>query len=188
MSMFRFALIGIFALSSSAYSQSINTNWKNDLNTSLQQFMSCKGTTADGTNPCHKYIGESLNVVYKINDFYSQKLGRFMVTSEIADFLKDNKQWTKLGPAYDQNVLKNAQDQANDKKAVVAVYMNTDGLGHLAMILPGELQSSGSWGLTVPNSASFLVTQPQNSYVGKGLSYAFGKGMLKDVILYSRNY
>ena len=74
------------------------------------------------------------------------------------------------------------------KKAVVALYMTPSGAGHVAIILPGELQPSGSWGLNVPNSASFLMMEPQRSYVGKGLSYAFAKTHLKDVVLYARNY
>lgn len=110
------------------------------------------------------------------------------MVSEIANFLQGSDQWKMLGRGYDQKALVEAQTNANAKKAVIAVYMNSDGIGHIAIILPGELQPSGSWGLNVPNSASFLLMEPQRSYVNKGLSYAFAKSHLKDVVLYVRAY
>ncbi len=111
-----------------------------------------------------------------------------MTAGEIATFLKDNKQWSSLGHSYDQKVLADAQDRANAKKAVVAVYMNNEGLGHVVIITPGSLQRSGSWGLDVPNVASFFATQPDRSFVDKSLSFAFAKNMMKDVVIYARNY
>ena len=111
-----------------------------------------------------------------------------MMAGEIATYLKDSKQWALLGPSYDQKILKQAQDNANAKKAVVAVYMNETGIGHVVVITPGQLQPSGSWGLSVPNAASFFATQPDKSFVDKGLSFAFNKAMLKDVMIYTRNY
>lgn len=163
--------------------QSLNTNWNADLKTSLEQFLLCK----DGPQVCSKFIGQSLNTVYKVNDLYSSRLGRYMNASEIANFLKESKQWTMLGHSYDQNILTQAQDHANAKKAVVAVYMNASGVGHVVVITPGKLQRSGSWGLDVPNAASFFATQPDKSFVDKSLSFAFGKTMLKDVLIYTRN-
>ena len=169
--------------SSSLMGQSLNPNWNTDLKNSLQQFLSCQG----GSQSCAKFIGESLNTVYKVNDFYSVKSGRYMLPGEIATFLKESKQWKMLGPSYDQKVLTQAQEHANAKKAVVAVYMNESGIGHVVVIVPGQVERSGSWGLDVPNAASFFPTQPDKSFVGKGLSFAFGKTMLKDVQIYARN-
>jgi len=168
---------------SSLQGQSLNPNWNSDLKNSLQLFLSCQG----GSQACAKFIGESLNTVYKVNDFYSAKAGRYMLPGEIASFLKESKQWTLLGHSYDQKILVQAQDHANSKKAVVAVYMNESGIGHVVVITPGQLQRSGSWGLDVPNAASFFPTQPDKSFVDKGLSFAFGKTMLKDVLIYTRN-
>ncbi len=178
---------GLLVVIVGCFGQSLNGNWNVELATSLQQFLDCK--SQDANNPeCARYVGESLQKVYKVNDFYSSKLGRYLTASEIAKMLDENNQWKMIGHGYEQQALAEAQDNANAKKAVVALYMTPSGAGHVAIILPGELQPSGSWGLNVPNSASFLMMEPQRSYVGKGLSYAFAKTHLKDVVLYARNY
>ena len=168
----------------SLYGQSLNANWSSDLKTSLEQFLSC--TAIPGSKECTKFLGESLQTVYKVNDFYSKS--QYMNSTEIAAFLKSSKQWSKIGHAYEQNILKEAQDQANKKKAVVAEYTNEAGIGHVVVITPGKLQSSGSWGLSVPNAASFFLPQPSKSFVDKSLAFAFAKAQLKDVVIYVRNY
>ena len=163
--------------------QSLNSNWNPELTEILRQFTAC-----DESIDCSQYSGKSLQAVYKINDFYSSQQARYMQGVEIVDFLKGNSQWKMLGHAYQQDVLKEAQQHANNKKAVVAVYHDSNGASHMALILPGELHASGSWGLQVPNSASFLLADPARSYVGKGLSYAFAKHHLKDVVIFARSY
>jgi hypothetical protein len=91
-----------------------------------------------------------------------------------------------LGKAYEQAVLNSAQEMANNHRAVIAVYEGPGGeVKHIALILPGALHFSGSWGFSVPNSASFFLTAPEKSYMDKGLSYAFTKNMVKDVTLYA---
>ena len=163
--------------------QNLNNNWTSDLETELREFTSC-----DDDMDCYEFSGKALQTVYKLNDFYRPQEKRFLRVSEIIALVQDSKSWTMLGPAYKQDVLKQAQQHANGKKAVIAVYTGSNGLGHVALILPGELQASGSWGLRVPNSASFLTAEPAKSYVGKGLSYAFTKQHLKDVVIFTRNY
>jgi hypothetical protein len=176
----------VFVMTSAA--QQLNANWKQDLTVSLEKFMKCEASSiGTDTNPCNGFVGESLNTVYKINDFYTQKSKKYMSVNEIAKFLKESDKWVPLGHCYDQNVLTRAQEHANAKKAVVAVYINSAGIGHVVLITPGELQNSGSWGLKVPNSASFLLSEPSKSYVDKGLSFALGKNLMKDIVLYARN-
>lgn len=182
-----FLTIGLVFLFSIAQGQSLNPNWKQELSASLQQFLNCESTPGD-VNGCNKFQGKSLQTVYRINDFYSQKLKRYMTTTEIANYLKDSKTWSLLGYSYDQETLSKAQEKANSKQAVVAAYLNEEGLGHVVVIIPGELQASGSWGLKVPNTASFFVSEPEKSFIEKGLSYAFGKSLIKDVLIYTRNY
>jgi hypothetical protein len=177
----------LLSFGAATYGQSLNANWRQDLTASLDQFLKCKETSSEG-NKCVNFIGESLNKVYRINDFYSQKQGRFLGASEISGFLKESDKWTLLGHSYEQTTLATAQDYANAKKAVVAVYMNAEGLGHAVVITPGELKPSGSWGLNVPAAASFFPAEPEKSFVDKGLSYAFAKNMLKDVLIYGRKY
>lgn len=163
--------------------QSLNTNWSTELSEILRQFTAC-----DESIDCAQYSGKSLNSVYKVNDLYSPQQDRYMQGGEIVDFLESSPKWQLLGHAYKQDVLNEAQQHANSKKAVVALYHDNNGASHMALILPGELQASGSWGLQVPNSASFLLADPARSYVGKGLSYAFAKHHLKDVVIFARSY
>jgi hypothetical protein len=167
--------------------QSINTNWKQDLEAALAQFMSCSGGTTNSVE-CNTFSGKALNTVYKVNDFYLQKAGRYMTVNEILKFLKETNQWSSLGKSYDQKALETAQEYANSKKAVIAVYENSAGIGHVVVITPGELQSSGSWGLKVPNAASFFSVEPAKSFSNKAMSFAFSKNMIKDIVLYARNY
>ena len=179
--------IGIVTfISSVAYGQGINNTWKTEMNSSLQQFLNCQNTSA-GKSECIQYMGESLKKIYKINDFYSTRSGRYMSASEISSFLKESDKWKLIGPSYEQKTLASAQELANSGKAVVAVFMNSAGIGHVVVITPGQLQQSGSWGLNVPNVVSFFPNQPDKSFVDKGLSFAFGKNLMKDILIYGRN-
>lgn len=178
----------LLTLLSALSAQSLNPNWKKELNTSLEEFKVCAPNNTGTPTNCTKLQGETLNTVYKINDFFSQKAGRYMTVSEIAGFLKKNGSWTALGPAYLQETLTQAQQAANENKAVVAIYQNASAVGHVALVLPGELEPSGSWGLNVPNTASFFLPEPGRSFVAKGLSFAFTKIMLKDITFYVRKY
>ncbi len=84
--------------------------------------------------------------------------------------------------------MQKAQTNANSGKAVIALYLDEDELGHMSLILPGEMHTSATWSLKVPNSSSFFVVKPEDAYVGKGLSYAFNKSQAVRVKLYARNY
>jgi hypothetical protein len=165
--------------------QGLNENWKKDLEVSLEEFQKCgSGNSA----ACAGFSAKALNTIYKVNDFYSVQTGRYMSVNEIAQFLKNASTWTNLGKPYNQKILETAQQYANAKKAVVAVYQNAQGIGHVVVITPGVLSSSGSWGLNVPNAASFLSTDPGKSFIDKALSFAFSKTMMKDITIYGKVY
>ncbi|MFZ6014708.1 MAG: hypothetical protein ACOYXT_30495 [Bacteroidota bacterium] len=178
-------LVMVLSWCGQSYGQNINTNWKQELTTALEEFLKCKQSSR---TDCNQFTGESLNKIYKVNDFYSQKLGRYMANNEIPGFVRNSDQWTLLGHSYEQHVLTAAQEYANSKKAVIAVYTNPEGAGHVVIITPGELHPSGSWSMKVPSAVSFFPTEPAKSFVDKGLSYAFAKNMLKDVLIYGRKY
>ena len=177
--------LAAWTVPSPASAQAINENWQEQLGAALADFKGCQQTAGDD---CAKYTGQALQKVYRINDFYSQEKGRYLTTSEISEFLVKSKAWGLLGHSYEQETLNNAQQRANSSRAVVAVYTNDEGLGHVVLVTPGKLQPSGSWGLSVPTVASFFATQPEKSFVDKGLSFAFGKNLMKDVLIYARNY
>jgi hypothetical protein len=178
-------LCGVCFFLTNAFAQGLNQNWKKDLETSLAEFLKC-GSANNAA--CAGFSAKALNTIYKVNDFYSTPSGRYMTVNEIAQFLKNTSTWTSLGKPYDQKILETAQQYANTKKAVVAVYQNAQGIGHVVVITPGVLSSSGSWGLNVPNVASFLSTDPGKSFIDKALSFAFAKTMMKDITIYGRIY
>jgi hypothetical protein len=182
-------IVLVFAMSSfSSNGQSLNANWQKDITTLLDQFMSCTSSSSD-TYPCSAFITESVAKVYKLDGaLYSQKSKRYLQLKEVSQQLSEAGQWSVIGHAYEQKALTEAQELANAKKAVIAVYSTPEGIAHVALILPGELQYSGTWGFQVPNSASFVLNDPSKSYVAKGLSYAFARNMIKDVIIYSKKY
>ncbi len=179
--------IVLLVISANLFGQGINQNWSSELEKAVNDFKSCKSSSNSEVNPCSKFIGESVKTVYKVNDFYSDELGRYLTGTEIVTFLGSSTTWTKLGPVYEQANLDKAQELANSGKAVLAVYMGEDQLGHVSIILPGDLTASGSWGLKVPNSASFFMHSPQRSFLNKALSYAFTRNMIRNVTIFIRN-
>src|SRR5207253_10712805 len=96
-----------------------------------------------------------------------------------------SKQWIPLGQASDQKALDEAAAAANSGKAVIAIKPG-EGHGHVAIILPGPATQSPSCKLTVPNSASFFLGKPAQSYVGDSPSKAFAAP--DGVKLFSRVY
>lgn len=180
-------IISMMAIGSASLSQSLNENWKRDLELSLDKFRQCTQSRAEKYQ-CSGFIGESIANVYKTNAFYSDKLNRYLHINEISKSTFEKGAWNSIGYAYDQKALEEAQKLANANKAVIAVYVTDSGIGHIALILPGKLQYSGSWGFHVPNAASFVFNESEKSFIDKGLSYAFSKNMIKDVILYARKY
>ncbi|ELR73314.1 hypothetical protein C900_04166 [Fulvivirga imtechensis AK7] len=175
--------MALIFFASDVFSQAINDGWEQELNKSLTEFTNCENVAL-----CNAFIGQSLKTVYNINDFYSEKLGRYLFPHEIASFVGESDRWTLLGHAYEPDALSEAQKYANEKKAAIAVYKSDNGQGHMALILPGDLIPSGSWGVKVPNTASFFIGEPEKSYISKGLSYGFKKNLIKDVLIYARKY
>lgn len=165
----------------------INTAWGKHVEWLLNQQMSCQ-KAVDDVSPCNRFVGQALQRVWNIDDFKtgSPAPSDYMLANDIASKLLTLKaKWTELGRANDQDALNRAAAWASKGNAVVAVRPDQPN-GHVAIILPGPLSPSGSWGLKVPNSASFLYNNPKASYVGKPLSNAFGSDKKADVKLYYR--
>lgn len=177
-------LLSIIGYSSSVCAQTLNRHWSDQLEKEVARFEGC----ADTSTSCHALIGKVLKTVYQIDDFYSKKEKRYMRVDEIQSFLQASKQWSLLGQGFEQTTLQEAQSLANKKRAVIAIYVNEEKIGHLAYVLPGELSPSGSWGVQVPNSMAYFVNEPSQSYVNRGLSYSFPRRIITDVYLYARKY
>jgi hypothetical protein len=158
--------------------------WQKDVDRMLTEFLACQ-EPIDDISPCNRFLARALKRVYGITDF-DKPNGQFMTANEIAAFVKLNTdKWTDLGSATTQTALTEAAGQANVKKAIIAV-LSGEPNGHVALVLPGQLTASGQWKLNVPNSASFFLKNPQKSYIGKGLSFAFAKP--DGVRLFGRNF
>lgn len=185
----KYRLLCLILLShASMHAQGINKDWNALLGKSVTQFQTCENTTEAGIHSCNKYIGQALKLIYQVDDFYSKTQGRYLLAGEIYDYLQTSRQWTHLGKGFEQKALTKAQQQANAKRATVAIYRDASGKGHVAYIIPGALKASGSWRLQVPNSAAFFIEQPERSYSNKGLSYSFPRNLIQSVDLYVRKY
>ena len=147
------------------------------------EFLSCSQET---NYRCRTYTSELISTVYDIENLKTST--GFMSNALLAQHIEKSEDWTLMGPAYRSEVLAKAQEMANEDKAVVAVYKDEIGqLMHVAVVLPGELTASGTWGMQVPNSVSLAVYDSDHSYLNKGLSYAFKKHMLLRVEIYAYN-
>ena len=103
----------------------------------------------------------------------------------VANYIKKSSNWKLLGDASSQDILKQAQDAANNNKAVVALMASDNGADHIAVIAPGSLVNCGKVGLKCPNSISFFVNNPDKSFSGKPLAYSFKT--LDGIKIYARN-
>lgn len=148
------------------------------MDTAVQKFAACE-PKSDAA--CRGFLAQAVEQVYGVKDFGSNS--QYMAAREVADKVGNDASWEHLGNAADQNTLKNAQSGANCGRAVLAVLKSDTG-GHVALVLPGQLVRSGMWNLDVPKSASFFMHNPQKSYAGKALSYAFPSP--KDIEIYAR--
>lgn len=178
-----YAIILLYIVS--ALTSLASDDWQRDVEAMLAEFMSCGGPTPPNT-PCNIFTSKALKRIYGITDFDRQD-GSFLTANEIASYVEFNTtKWTLLGAGNVQQTLTDAQEYANRKKAIIAVQYNATGHGHVAIILPGSLQPSGSWQLKCPNSASFFLNRPRQAYVSKPLSFAFTNPT--EVRIYGRNY
>ncbi|MEM6841430.1 MAG: hypothetical protein AAF944_24200 [Bacteroidota bacterium] len=178
-------IVALFLTVSYSYAQRLSNDWRGQLETHLTNFKSCK-SVADQNSKCFQQIGQALHSLYQLSDFYLQDQQRYMAVSEIYEHLEKDSQWQLIGKGYEQPVLQQAQELANAKKAVIAIYLNEDRIGQLSYILPGKLSPSGSWGMQVPNSAAFITNAVEKSYVEKGLSYSFPRRLIPYVLIYTR--
>jgi len=131
---------------------------------------------------CETYTFQALALVYPDAADFS-----YTDNHSFYQAVKAGDDWELVGAAYQQEVLKKAQEMANGGQPVVAVYLdqNEEPL-HVAVILPGELQTSGSWNMQVPQAISLPDFNPDNAFIQKPLSYAFEKRALLSLKIFAR--
>jgi hypothetical protein len=175
------------AYSATMASEAAVQDWKADVERILHEFLSC-ATPIDDRSPCNVFLARALDRVYRIREFGDPaRPETVMRANEIADFVAARHDlWVALGSGDDQTALDEAQGYANRGKAIIAVWKNpaAGAAGHVALILPGEQANSASWSLRVPNSASFSLDRPADSYVGGPLSKAFSNQKKAQVKIY----
>lgn len=160
--------------------------WKSKLNQTLTDFKTCMST--ESKTVCDGYTSKAIKQVYNVNDFYNSATQNEMSPYEIQQFVSKSSEWTKLGPAYQVAVLTKAQELSNSGKAVIVILEDdTPANVHVSVVLPGALQSSGSWAMRVPSVAAFFTHNPGNSFVDKSISYAYTKSMMLQLQVYSKN-
>jgi hypothetical protein len=70
---------------------------------------------------------------------------------------------------------------------VIAAWQSSGPTGHVALIIPGGLAFSSSWGVNVLRSASILLNDIDAAYIGCRLSNAFGADKKADVNYFYRD-
>ena len=163
---------------------SFSGDWKTSMTSMLSDFQSCKSGNKGAE--CKTYVAKAIKTMYGVNDFDAAgKPGGMLDVNGVANYIKKSSNWKLLGDASSQDILKQAQDAANNNKAVVAMRVSDNGADHISVIAPGSLVSCGKLGLKCPNSVSFFVNNPDKSYIGKPLAYSFKT--LDGVKIYTRN-
>ena len=167
--------------------------WTAKLLDAIAAEQSCSTANTDATfastSACNIFVGRVLKTVYGVDDFLVQppQAGKVYYTAnEIAALLPTWSGWSDLGTADNQDVLNMAKAQADQRHLVIAVWSNSDGPGHVALIGPGPLTHSAKWGLDTPVSASFTLNQPAKAFLGQPLSCAFNKDIKGNVHLWAK--
>lgn len=146
----------------------------------IQGYYDCH-EKSDSKKECRYYVAEAIAKFYDINDFKKED-GSWDTYEEMVAEIKLLPSWERIGSASDQGVLDKARSLANDGRPTIAIESNKN-TGHIALILPGPLKTSGSWSLDCPNSASFFRHKVE-AYVNKPLSYSYRSP--ENIDIYSR--
>jgi hypothetical protein len=167
-------------------------DWSNKIVGALVGAEACYADKSAFTNTdCNIFVGRVLEQAYGLSDLVLQQPEngiRYKISDEIATYLavEGANDWETIGPMNDVNALRRAKDRADQGKAVIAVWSNPHGPGHVALVGPGPLTHSPSLNLNVPVSASFFQGHPEKNYIAKPLSCAFLAGQVAEVRLYAR--
>lgn len=130
---------------------------------------------------CNWFVAEGLHKLYGVDDLTDTANGHWLTANEIANYVRSHTDtWSSLGLANVQSVLQEAAKGAANGQPVIAV-MTGDPHGHVAIVLPGALQTAtkAAWRdasgnqLKVPNSAAFSLDKVSMAYVGCRLSAGF---------------
>jgi hypothetical protein len=168
------------------HGQQLYPPWGPKLADLFEKYQSCdRAGNEKSPTACNIFLARALKEVYGVTAFADPKrTAGYLSANEIAVIVAADQKWERIGDCSSEGALKQALLDANNHVAVIAVYLATEGHGHVALVLPGP-SATTSWGNNVPNSASFFLLKPiSESYVGLPLSRAFGKDLRPYVVLY----
>ncbi len=117
---------------------------------------------------CNSFVGMVIDKTYGQPDL--KTTGGYLSVAQLIAYLPSSTTWTLMGPAASQDVLNQAQRDANNGAPVIAV--STD---HVALLLPSPalVLSRGFANLCVPMSAAHFSGDPSHNYASGPLSLSW---------------
>lgn len=152
----------------------------------LGQFLKCEANDPlNDQSPCNTFASRGLEAIYGVIDFKVGEKSHQAANAMSESVNGPTSKWVKLGGVFDEQNNLCAQSVANAGWPVIAL-LKAAGHGHVALVIPGEPQKSGSWGFLAANSASFFLGRPASVYLNQPLSSAFGVADARNAIFYYR--
>ena len=117
---------------------------------------------------CNSFVGMVVDKAYGQPDL--KTIGGYLTVKQLIAYLPSSTTWTFMGPAASQDVLNQAQRDANNGAPVIAI--STD---HVAVVLPSQVLvlSRGFANLCVPMSAAHFSNDPSLNYASGPLSLSW---------------
>jgi hypothetical protein len=117
---------------------------------------------------CNSFVGMVVDKTYGQPDL--KTTGGYLSVTQLNTYLASSTTWTFMGPAASQDVLNQAQRDANNGAPVIAI--STD---HVALLLPSPVLvlSRGFANLCVPMSAAHFSNDPSLNYASGPLSLSW---------------
>jgi hypothetical protein len=128
---------------------------------------------------CNWFVPTVLEKQFTVKGLRTSTGERFLTTAELETRVPSDAHWKVLGAANDQTALTKAHGAALAGSAVIAL-----GVGHVAIVIPGDVSRSDGWGLLVPNAASWRINDAGSIFYGCPLSFAWKKADTASVKLY----
>jgi hypothetical protein len=155
---------------SGSYSDTVNTKVTQQITAADN---SCIAGDVNSNSACNAFVGFMVDNAYNIPDF--RITGGYLNAAGLNNFLSSippPANWVPLGtlatPA-SQTILIQAQNDANQGKAVIALSS-----GHVALVIPSMIMvGSGSFGACVPMSAAHFLGHPEKNYDAAPLANSF---------------
>lgn len=136
---------------------------------------------------CEDFVAGSIQREWSLDHFWLEDESRFMTVREIGAWLPIEGSlsgWEFLGSANEAGVQEKAAERAATGQPVVAVNNNGRTPGKVALVLPGALHNSGTYGIPVTRIAQTGARGAASSFVGCAFSYGFGRKKAPETLIY----